>query len=291
MPDDGTAAEVWTLTPADHALVMIKNSGNRLGFAVLLLFYRAYGRFPKRAMEIDAEALARVARQLGVEPDHHGEYDTTGRTWKRHRAEIRTLLGFREATVADAARLEAWLRDQVPGIGASPDQLAVLLETRCRELSIEAPAADRIDRIVRASIHSHDRRFCADTMGRLAPGTRARLEALLRPAENGSDSSVSDPPAQPPPALLLRLRSDPGKPSLAGVQDELAKLELVRKIELPAGLFDGVLPHEIERFRRRVSIEAPYELRRHPEAARLTWLAAFVHLRSRTLTDDLSRPA
>ena len=82
MPDDGTAAEAWTLTPADHALVMIKNSGNRLGFAVLLLFYRAYGRFPERAMEIDAEALARVARQLGVEPDHHGEYDTTGRTWR-----------------------------------------------------------------------------------------------------------------------------------------------------------------------------------------------------------------
>lgn len=59
MLNDGTAAEAWTLTPADHALVMIKNSGNRLGFAVLLLFYRAYGRFPKRAMEIDAEALAR----------------------------------------------------------------------------------------------------------------------------------------------------------------------------------------------------------------------------------------
>ena len=29
------------------------------------------------------------------------------------------------------------------------------------------------------------------------------------------------------------------------------------------------------------------ELRRHPEAARLTSLAAFVHLRGRTLTDDL----
>jgi TnpA family transposase len=287
MPDDGTAAEAWTLTPADHALVMIKNSGNRLGFAVLLLFYRAYGRFPKKPTEIDADALARVARQLGVESDHHGEYDTTGRTWKRHRAEIRALLGFREATVADAALLEAWLRDQVPSVGASPDQLAVLLETRCRELSIESPAADRVDRIVRAAIHSHDGRFCADTMRRLTPGTRARLEALLRPAENGSDSSVFDQFAQPAPALLLRLRSDPGKPSLAGVQDELAKLELIRKIELPAGLFDGVLPHEIERYRRRVSTEAPYELRRHPEAARLTWLAAFVHLRSRTLTDDL----
>lgn len=30
-----------------------------------------------------------------------------------------------------------------------------------------------------------------------------------------------------------------------------------------------------------------YELRRHPEPARLTWLAAFVQWRQRTLTDDL----
>ena len=89
------------------------------------------------------------------------------------------------------------------------------------------------------------------------------------------------------PALLLRLRGDPGRPSLASVQAELAKLELIRRIGLPADLFDQVLPHELERYRRRVAVEAPYELRRHPEAARLTWLAAFVHLRGRTLTDDL----
>jgi hypothetical protein len=213
--------------------------------------------------------------------------DTTSRTWKRHRAEIRALLEFREATVADAELLEAWLRDQLPAIGAVPDQLAALLETRCRKLSIESPAPDRVDRIVRAAIHAHDGHFCATILGRLAPETRERLEALLRPAGNDTDSPVSDPPAQPAPALLLRLRSDPGRPGLAGVQDELAKLELVRQIKLPPDLFDGVLPHELDRYRRRVSAEAPYELRRHPEAARLTWLAAFVHLRSRTPTDDL----
>ena len=67
----------------------------------------------------------------------------------------------------------------------------------------------------------------------------------------------------------------------------MAKLELIRRIGLPADLFDQVLPHELERYRRRVAVEAPYELRRHPEAARLTWLAAFVHLRGRELTDDL----
>ena len=77
------------------------------------------------------------------------------------------------------------------------------------------------------------------------------------------------------------------RPSLASVQDELAKLELIRRLELPADLFDHALPQELERYRQRVAIEAPYELRRHPEAARLTWLAAFAHLRGRTLIDDL----
>ena len=34
-------------------------------------------------------------------------------------------------------------------------------------------------------------------------------------------------------------------------------------------------------------MEAPHELRSHPEPARLTWLAAFAYLRGRSLTDDL----
>jgi hypothetical protein len=139
MPDDGNAAEAWMLTPADQALVITKNSANRLGFAVLLLFYRTHGRFPKKPTEIDEGTAARVARQLGTELDDHDWYDTTSRTWKRHPAEIRALLGFREAIVADAELLEASLRDQTPAVGAIPDQLAALLETRCRELSIESP--------------------------------------------------------------------------------------------------------------------------------------------------------
>ncbi len=87
--------------------------------------------------------------------------------------------------------------------------------------------------------------------------------------------------------MLLRLRGDPGQPRLASVEDELAKLELIRQLGLPPDLFDHALPHELERYRRHVAVEAPYELRRHPEATRLTWLAAFAHLRGRSLTDDL----
>jgi TnpA family transposase len=274
-----------TLVPADLALVTAKHHDNRLGFAVLLAFFRNRGRFPRTAGEIDPLLVEEIAQQLALAAPAGFAPSLAGRTAERHRAEIRTLAGFREATAADAERLEEWLRDHVATVGAVPDQLVALLERRCRELSIEPPAADRVDRIVRAAIRAHDERFHADILGRLVPATRERLEALLRPARNGPPSDQS---AGMTPALLLWLRGDPGKPSLASVQDALAKLELIRGIGLPADLFDGVLPHELERYRRRIAAEAPYELRRHPQAARLTWLAAFGHLHARRLTDDLA---
>jgi hypothetical protein len=71
------------------------------------------------------------------------------------------------------------------------------------------------------------------------------------------------------------------------MQEELAKLELIRGIDLPLGLFDHASARDLERCRQRVTVEAPHELRRHPDAARITWLAAFVYLRARSLTDDL----
>ena len=109
---------------------------------------------------------------------------------------------------------------------------------------------------------------------------------------SGREGRGGGSPSRPfPPLSLCLLAAFPGSPrnrsNNAGVQEELAKLEFVRDIDLPRNLFDGVLPHELDRYRRRVAAEAPYEIRRHPEAARLTWLAAFVHLRGRTLTDDL----
>jgi TnpA family transposase len=285
--NDEPSESVPPLTPAEYALVMAKNATNRLGFALLLVFYREHGRFPPSLAEIDPGLRAQVARQLGLEPTWPDRYDPLQRTWKRARAEIRALFGFREATVADADNLASWLGDRVIGaVGSEMASLIERLEVRCRELAIEPPTVERMERIARSAVRAYEERFHASTFERLPAATRERLEALLRP-EGSDEVTVEDGASSQTPAVLSKLLGNPGRPSLASLQDELAKLELLRRIELPPDLFEHAAPRDLERCRRRVSVEAPYELRRHPDAARLTWLAAFVHLRVRTLTDDL----
>ncbi len=87
------------------------------------------------------------------------------------------------------------------------------------------------------------------------------------------------------PGLPRSVKSAAG--ALPGTSSAAERSLHPRQIDLPADLFNHASPCELERCRRRVAVEAPHELRRHPDAARSAWLAAFVYLRARSLTDDL----
>jgi TnpA family transposase len=287
VPPPVEAPKAWTVPPADELLIAAKSRANRLSFALLLLFFRAHGRFPRTQDEIEPAIVADVARQLDIGLTSAQTLAGSGRTVERHRADIRTLCGFREASVADGETLTEWLRDHAIAETRDTALLASALEQRCRDLAIEPPAPERIVRIVRAALHAYDERFCDDMHRRLPAATRTRLDALLRPAAGEQPGAANDAPDDPGPAVLMHLQADPGGPSVNSLQTELAKLVLVRQLGLPADLFGPTRSHEVERYNQRVVVEAPYELRRHAEPLRLTALAAFAHLRGRSLTDGL----
>ena len=115
-------------------------------------------------------------------------------------------------------------------------ELTRVLEQRCRDIKIEPPTADRIERMVRAAVYAHDERFCSEIHGRLPAATRTRLDALLSPTTTDPKAAASEEPDSHVPAVLMHLRSDPGGPSVNSLQAELAKLDLVRKLGLPAEL-------------------------------------------------------
>ncbi len=221
-PPDAIPPEEWWLTPAELDFVRARHPTNRLSFALLLLFFRQHCRFPHQLSDINPVKTEVVARQIGLSDDGPQAIALSHRTLERYRSEIRDWFGFRKATVADAEQLQAWLCAYVATVGANLEDLQTGLAARCRELLIEPPSEDRQNRLVGTAVRAHEERLYAHILTRLELATRTRLEALLRPA---AGESVAAPPPSPPepmvgsaPAVLLWLRRDPGRPSLASVE-------------------------------------------------------------------------
>src|SRR4051812_44359887 len=134
---DDDLAEHWTLSPSEKDLTAHKNGPMRLGFAVLLKFFQVEARFPRDPNEVPCVAVEFVAEQVEVAPEEWSRYDWRGRMVKYHRAQIRTSLGFREATVADGEDLVIWMCDHVLAHDNQPGHLIDAALSRCRSLRIE----------------------------------------------------------------------------------------------------------------------------------------------------------
>jgi hypothetical protein len=176
--------------------------------------------------------------------------------------------------------MATWLRDHAVAHSRGPEDLAAALKAHCRSSSIEPPAPDRIERIVRAATHAYEERFCQSIRDRLTLRTRARLDAPLHlptpkvrlKVEKAVELSSSAS------AAINLLRDVPGRASVKSLRQEMIKLDLIRRLELPADRFNHTPTQELERYRQRVAVEASFEMRRHPEPQRLTWLAAFAYV-------------
>ena len=202
------------LTTADRALIEAKSRANRLGFTVLLVFFRDLGRFPRNVSEIDGNWIKELATRFNLEGVLDYATIINGRTAERYRAEIRLRFGFREATVNDADILTDWLRDHaVADAFGDFEKIVAIFELRCRELAIELASADRIERIVRASINAHDEKFYSHIYGRLSPIRCNELDNLLRSNQEVIDQTTEEK-AINTSAVILQLRNNPGRPKL-----------------------------------------------------------------------------
>ncbi len=271
--------EHWTLLDDEQALIAGKRGPTRLGFALLLKFYTGAGRFPRGRGELPDEVVEFVARQVGVEPAELGFYEWTGRTIEYHRRQIRTHLGFRECSVADAEKLTGWLAANVCEAERRPELVRDELLARCRAERIEPLAAGRIDRVVRSALHQAEQTLTDRIVGRLPVDVAGRLRALVAidvPDDDTGEDSV-----------LALIKSVPGNVSLDSMLTEIRKLRAVRAVGLPGGLFADVAPRVVAGWRARATVESPSHLRDHPDPLMLTLLAALLHTRLREITDTL----
>lgn len=92
-----------TLSGDAPALLGNKRGANALAFALLVRFFAAHPRFPRGRIELPDQVVEFIARQVGVQAAELSSYVWSGRTYERHRVEIRAFFGFPECSVADQA--------------------------------------------------------------------------------------------------------------------------------------------------------------------------------------------
>jgi hypothetical protein len=275
----GDLVEHWTLVGAERDLVAAKHRDTQLGFGLLLKFYGRFGRFPRGRAELHDDAVDFVARQLGVYTGSFGFYEWTGRTIKRHRAEIRTHHGFRECTVADAEALTGWLAGEYAQKERRFELVKDALLAECRSRSIEPPTPDRVDRIVRSGLHQAEKALAERIAGRMPEPVRARLLGMVEVP----DADVDDAD----PSVLALIKGATGNVSLSSMLSEISRLQAARAIGLPAGLFADVAPKVLAGWRARAAVKSPSHLRDHSDELTVTLLAALVYCRTWEITDAL----
>jgi hypothetical protein len=152
-------AEQWTLFPRERVLLANKSGPTRLGFAVLLKYFQCEARFPVHSHEVPSAVVAYLAQQVGVAAEVWPQYNWNGRAIKYHRAQIRQHLGFREATSADGQALSRWLGEQILATTHRLEHLREAVYQRCRNLQIEPPTPDRLDRLINAAVQTFEPDF------------------------------------------------------------------------------------------------------------------------------------
>jgi len=262
----------WTLDEADWRLLANKAGATRLGFALLLKFFDLEGRFPAGPAELPVAAVEYIAGMVKVSASELARYAWQGRTIEYHRAQIRAERRFREATGEDERRMVEWLARELCPVELSPDRLREDLLARFRRERIEPPGPSRVDRILGAGRSLFERRFTERIVDRLPAPAVDRLEQLATASQDG---------------FLAELKSDPGRPGLNTILDEIAKLARVAELELPADLFADCSEKLIAAWRAGASAAYPSDLRAMPQPVRLTLLAVLCWARTAEITDSL----
>ncbi|MFI1422070.1 Tn3 family transposase [Streptomyces sp. NPDC020731] len=231
------------------------------------------GRFPEFIEEFPQPAVEYVAGLVKVPATALVEYDLAGA--KRHRKQIREALRFRPATLDDEELLTAWLAVEVCPVELAEDRQREALLVECRARKIEPPGRTRIEKVLVAARNRWEKVFCARTIERLGDVGVARLLALV--AEDNEDGA----------GLLALLKRDPGAVGLDSLLTEITKLNDVRRLGLPDGLFADCSEKLLAAWRSRSIKMYPSDFRDTAEDARITLLSALCSSRQAEITDAL----
>lgn len=235
----------WSLSFADIDFVNAKPIGSMVGLAAQLKFFVAHGYFATAAAEFSEEAASYLGDQLGVGKADLEEHDFSGRSGRRHCADILRYLGFRRMKRADRAVLSDWIGAALCPTGMSVGVMLDEVFLRCRDCRIFAPSRKEMERLVRSERQRFLESFLGGVADRLHPKTIVPMEA-----------SLANPDAR---TGFHMIKSGAGAATLDNMLALADRLAFIKKLNLPRDVVFAVGKIWVDQIVRRVGAEKASE--------------------------------
>ena len=153
-------------------------------------FFQYEARFPNHKNEIPKEVVAYISKQLGIEAGTFDNYNWAGRVIKYHRAQIREYFNFREPTLEDTNSISEWLSKNILYYDLDLEHLKSEAYKRFRELHIEPPKIDQIDRLTKSAIFNYENQFYEDTFQKLSKESIANMDLLINDLTSYNENEI-----------------------------------------------------------------------------------------------------
>lgn len=266
-------ADRWSLSFSDTAFVNSIPELAQLGFAVQLKFFTVHGFFVQDHAEIPSESVSYLAEQLDLTVEAVNHYDFSGRTARRHCAEILQYLGYRRLKREDREQLSSWIADELCPTGQSIGAMLEHVFLWCRDRHIFGPSRRELERLVRSQRQHYLDNWLTGVHDCLSASTVALLE-----------DSIADPDGQ---TGFNTMKGDAGQASLDNILSMTAKLAFIQNLNLPRDILSATGKAWIEQVVRRVGGEKASEMRRHAPARQIGLYAVYLLSREAQLTDAM----
>lgn len=266
----------WALTRAELDFLQKYRGKNKFRGALFLKHYQRNASFPACSDDLVFSAIRSVTEQLECNDSIH-DLDFQDRTAKRQRVDIREYFGFRLPSSDDYEHLQDWLHAEVIEEPEQNESLREGITQWCLKCKIEKPSEQKQERIIRGALAAFEADIFRRLEARLSNDSRLAVDMLFaEDHKTGADDTA-----------FSTLKTDPGRPGLQSVMNELLKLESIDRLALPDNLFEGINDKTVSKYRRRAAVETAWEMRRHPDGIRYTLACAFLLQRRGEIIDGL----
>lgn len=265
-------AKYYTFTENDIELInQHRRDYNRLGFAVQICCLRNPGWSLGNTCNIPDVVLNYIAEQLQVSPKEFEQYAQRENTRLEHLQELRDKYGYKNFTNMDSKYLFECL---IP-YAMESDNMVRLIRIAIEEMKnqmVILPGITTIEKIVNEVLQRAD-----DIVINL-------INEYLTDAQKHQLDELIDSPTETIKTTLAYLKEDPGQSSPKAFMDVIARLEIIRKLELNLNI-EGIHPNRLKQLSRLGSKYEPHSFRRFKESKRYAMLSLYLYDLSQSLID------